>query len=887
MGLKNRLFLIFLILMVLLSVSVVCATENTTVEQTDELAPLSAIQTPIDQSPELDDFGTEDSMDDNESTDGQNQNNILRASNKDETPLRASAMTIHMVSDGYVDRYGYTFNAINQALTAIKNNGAGGTIFLDGGIYEATGSAPVDVCVTGYKISIYGGYSEDDGISATLDAKRMTRGILAQGTAIDLELKNIIINNGYSGIYDFEFSPLNGIIYDTPPIGAGLFAKTKYLVLSNVVINNSKATTEGAGVGALIGVIETALIENSCIMNSVYSAPGGGGIGLEFGGAGLIINCSFINNTCPESRSVAGGGVQAKSNSAKGGLIITNCTFKDNLLTPGNKYTSSHGAALCMVNNFVVANSTFINNLAGLGGALGVHNDGTIFNCTFINNTATKICGGGIYTGLDSDNIKVTIDQCYFEGNQAPKGGAIQLKGNNIHVVNSTFINNSAIQGGGCYIQGQNTIIENSTFDGNKATHNLDPRIKPVTTINTEDGGAVYIGRVSSSTTSDNAKIFNNTFSENNAVNGAGVFIEGKNTIIQNNTFDSNTATDGAGAYINGVNANIQGNIFEDNTAVNGAGAYVKSSGAQSTTGAKVISNNFTGNNVTGKGGACYIEGDYSRFTGNDFTYNNAIPQANNDDVGLGGAVYVKGSNTNSNSNSFEFNTARNGSAVYTDGSNFNLVNDKFFKNQAYSYFLVTTAEPEDSIHKTSDVLVTIVHVGGDNILNAIHNTKPFNQIRFQNVTYIDFYGNTKTTGSGMTQPLDGPLNSNNGTLVYQYDREAYQDIHIVITDEEGNVTYNGTLKTDIFGTVELLLDKLSLKPGVYSVYAEHPEDWNYKFIMNTTSFRINAIPVTPGKTVSNPTPNYGDIITYNLTVKNTADVVYSDNIYFRRYENV
>ena len=783
MGLKNRLFLIFLILMVLLSVSVVCATENTTVEQTDELAPLSAIQTPIDQSPELDDFGTEDSMDVNESTDGQHQNNVLKASNTGETPLRAPS-EVHVVQDGYAPAEGYTWTPVWRAIQAVAD---GGCVYLDGATY--TRDSAINFIIN-KNITLYGGSSKNDTSMAIMDNNNLNNNVadeLIRMRVYNIKFMNYIATGGdclffrQSTAYNCIFDNFNGLNHCLHFGGSNPFSLCAY----NCTFSNSKVTFGGRDADS--GQYMT-------IANAIMD------------------KCNFINLT-----------------------------------------SQHHSAALCISPLSGITNCNFTNLSAWIGAAMYVHgfNDNPatdpktyVENCTFTNCSATE-CGGAIATNYNYLQIK----NCYFYNNSAPKGAAIMVGG--INHPKALVGNNLA----GHYIN-----ISDCYFEGNEGTI---------------EGGAVHI-------TGTDANIDNSIFINNTAKNGNGaaIYIEGPRSTITNSQFYNHTSNQGT-IYIDGINARVSDSTFENNTATNGAGVFIKGASAV------IENNNFTNNNATGKGGACYIEGDYSRFTGNDFTYNNAIPQANNDDVGLGGAVYVKGSNTNSNSNSFEFNTARNGSAVYTDGSNFNLVNDKFFKNQAFSYFLVTTAEPEDSIHKTSDVLVTIVHVGGDNILNAIHNTRPFSQIKFQNVTYIDFYGNLTSTGLGMTTPLDGPLNSNNGTHVYQYDREAYQDVHIVITHEDSTVRYDDTLKTDIDGTVTLNLDKLSLKPGNYSVYAEHPEDWNYKFIMNTTSFRINAIPVTPGKTVSNPTPDYGDIITYNLTVINTVDVVYSDNIYFRRYENV
>ena len=61
------------------------------------------------------------------------------------------------------------------------------------------------------------------------------------------------------------------------------------------------------------------------------------------------------------------------------------------------------------------------------------------------------------------------------------------------------------------------------------------------------------------------------------------------------------------------------------------------------------------------------------------------------------------------------------------------MVNDKFYHNQAFSYLLMTAAVPEESPYNSSDVNVSVIHIGGDNILNAIYNAKKPTQIYLQN----------------------------------------------------------------------------------------------------------------------------------------------------------
>ena len=138
-------------------------------------------------------------------------------------------------------------------------------------------------------------------------------------------------------------------------------------------------------------------------------------------------------------------------------------------------------------------------------------------------------------------------------------------------------------------------------------------------------------------------------------------------------------------------------------------------------------------------------------------------------------------------------------------------------------------------------VNVTVVIIGGNNIANAIHHVGQLNDISFDNVTYLFNVNGTimnRTTGADELHPVDGVENSKNGTLIYRDERENTQSINpIVIYDEDGNIIYNETLISSIYGDVRFSLSGLA--PGNYTIKAEHPEDLFYKAIKNETNFKV------------------------------------------------
>jgi predicted outer membrane repeat protein len=99
---------------------------------------------------------------------------------------------------------------------------------------------------------------------------------------------------------------------------------------------------------------------------------------------------------------------------------------------------------------------SFTNNHALFGGAAYVYysTNGVRFErCTFLGNSAVS-AGGAIYTGAKGPPV-LAIDNCVFAGNNAPRGGAINVSGSGfpqdapLIIANSTFVRNTAANEGG------------------------------------------------------------------------------------------------------------------------------------------------------------------------------------------------------------------------------------------------------------------------------------------------------------------------------------------------------------------------------------------------------------------------------------------------------
>ena len=714
----------------------------------------------------------------------------LSSINSDESSLKSS-----------ISPSGNTFSSIQSSINSAKS---GDTINLNGKTFTGNGT----VIIVNKSVTISGGSGD---VRATLDAKKLS-GIF-RVTVPNVKLVNCnFINANDKAVYYLEG---NGQI-------------------SNCNFNHNNASTFCAHIYVYPNTTNF-LLENSNFYN---------GFSWKYSNVAIaannvtVRNCTFINNTVRNNESIqaCGGGLQVGVSETminKG--TVENCLFINNSAISDNETT--HAGAFCFRPGIKVSNSTFINNYCNrVGGATTLHSDGDIIDCIFINNSA-GIYGGAISTGFEVNNISVNINSCIFENNTAPMGGAIQVKGNNVRVINSTFNENKATgtDGGALFIMGNEAIIVNSTFNENFAKN---------------IGAGILINGT-------DVSVLNSSFDANRASYGAAVYVVGSNSNIFSSNFTNHKLVNGS-VYIKGPNTYVYDSNFKNNSCENGAAIYIKGSNSN------LILNNLSFNNVSKKGGAIYIEGSNANIIASDFSNNSAIPNKSDIISGLGGAIYIKGDNNTVDSSNFIFNTARNGSAIYTDGSKMTLSNTNFDKNQAWSYILDSYVNPAISYFNESDILINLTLIGGNNIANAIYNTASIDEIYFYNVSYISSKGQ-KITGNDEIHPVDGAQNSLNGSLLYQDDREDNQLVNIIIYKEisdseqaglssidevsdiiSGNeIILNETFTTGILGDIKFNISDYidnPLSPGKYHLYAEHFEDDYYKEIDETNEFEVIPI---------------------------------------------
>ena len=714
----------------------------------------------------------------------------------------SSAADIDINNDG---TFSDVQNGINQARS-------GDTIYLNNHTFTGSGS---EISVAGGwfsnkdEITIDGSINPNKGGTgnemSTLDAKSSSR-VFNIG-ASSITLKNIIITNGkYSG---------------RDANGAGVYSSGSNLVLENCVISNCEASSSSRGDvhSALYSentvtlsrctlvnnkatstyntvtnsyVVRTASFDGSmtdCIVRDNYvSSIGAMAIGITIVGSSSnkVSNTKFMNNYATSTNGNAfGAALQVLG-------TVSNCTFEYN--QANSDVNNSHAGALCFRPGSTVYNCTFIGNIAYRGAATTFHASGELKDCIFINNTATGF-GGAISTGYDGTaGQKVKISNSYFEGNAAPIGGAITTHGNDITVDNSTFISNKAA----------------------------------------DDGGAVYV-------VDDGITVLNSNFGNNSAKNHAGaIYVKGNNVKIQNATFVNNSAHFAGAVKVEGNYVNVLNATFIGNKAISD-GVSKSQAGALGISGnnVNIDSSYFANNTVEGDAGAIGVKGSHIKVTNSQFYSNHANPFNNDLNTGLGGAIYTMGNNVTYDNAIFRYNTAVNGSALFVDGVA-SLKNIVFYRNQAYTYALpIIVQNPKNPYGVT--VNVTVVIIGGNNIANAIHHVGQLNDISFDNVTYLFNVNGTimnRTTGADELHPVDGVENSKNGTLIYMDERENTQSINpIVIYNEDGNIIYNETLISSIYGDVRFSLSGLA--PGNYTIKAEHPEDLFYKAIKNETNFKV------------------------------------------------
>lgn len=306
---------------------------------------------------------------------------------------------------------------------------------------------------------------------------------------------------------------------------------------------------------------------------------------------------------------------------------------------------------------FIGNKSTTINNLP-----FGIGEYGTglsIYNLIFTGDSKKSAI---VWNGKDG-----LIMNCNFNNNGGDEilyGAAIQVTGENLNIINSTFINNIAGsdeegQGGAIYCNAQKLTINNCTFSENSVY---------------SKGSHIYLTENANEIIINNTKFNNGKISSNSGQGSAIYILSESNVIISNSNFYNNKAINGGALNINGIisTLKITNNKFNHNIATSNGGAIAFTT---NTVNNLVMNNNrYDFNNATSNGGAIYSLVKINEENSN-FTNNNASNA---------GALYLTSTLNSLNNIILNFNNAKNGGAIYlTSNAGFtNIINCNFTKNQ-------------------------------------------------------------------------------------------------------------------------------------------------------------------------------------------------------------
>ncbi len=710
---------------------------------------------------------------------------------------------------------------------AINNADDGETIYLKG-TYTAQNNASEVYINKNVKII---------GDSSTLlDGKNISRIFSIQESGSKCLLSNLKFVNGHSGY------------------GGAVIILGKDVTIENSVFENNYANHGGGAIYVLSEIKDPNnypkagenLVIKNCNFTNNFAKITAGAIGV-YGNNTQVIGCNFVSNRVKPStdREAYGGAIQIGRDGYNLKDSVLDCNFINNhALTYAS--VASHGGAGCVRDGVIYQNCKFINNSASQGGALTYHASGSIKDCIFINNSAS-LYGGALSTGYVDMDMDLKVINCNFDGNRAPYGGAIQLKGKNIEIKESEFNKNIAsINGGAVNIVAKTVTINNDEFNKNIAYVN---------------GGAVYIN-------GDKTTVVSSSFVANEAIPnvknlddglGGAIYINSSAATVNNNTFNYNVARNGSAIYYDkyGLNCVILDNRMSENQAwvyelpVYAKDIYYGENGEISAT-------IFGGNNIAKYG---------------DLSVSNAIYNAaKQDKIKVNGETPILGAIDNGKlyQDSREYNMDVLLVVSHEDGS---VVFNKTLKSDYKGH----VSEILENL-KPGKYKVTATHFE-DTYYKYITNTTYFSvypkadlQVNKDSSIIDANYGDVviwtlKVTNNGPNMGTEIELKDliPEGLVILSCDAENY--------NRKTGILNIGSLNV---GESKIINIKTSVnKTGTFINNAsvsgkEH--DWNLANNNDSASIKVNSsADLAIVKLVNNTNPNYNDLVKWTLRVTNNG----------------
>ena len=275
----------------------------------------------------------------------------------------------------------------------------------------------------------------------------------------------------------------NSVAHKVMGAGGGLFLfDNSTLKISNVLFSKCHAKFGGA----IASNFTTIIMSNSSVISNTGSA-----IYLNAGDTFEMNNCTFSNNSTPESGGAIlcngyctvkmvntkfdqnsavkdGGAVYVsianmfvKSHRMMSNLIAHNCSFTYNTAYQG-------GAMILSDAVFNIVDSNFSGNIAteGIVAITTLNGNLIMKNCCISNNTVFQ--DGGF---IQAFNGTLHISDCLVFNNTAyGNGGVVKSLGSGITITTSILMNRALGSGGVFYVVGGTMILRNSWFAKNVVT---------------------------------------------------------------------------------------------------------------------------------------------------------------------------------------------------------------------------------------------------------------------------------------------------------------------------------------------------------------------------------------------------------------------------------
>ena len=553
-----------------------------------------------------------------------------------------------------------------------------------------------------------------------VDTAQKLQNALSQAAGSSVS-NNIYVTNGYYvGNFNFNSSNVNSLV-----------------ILAETNIASSQVVIDSGGTGSSMNISGSATanitVQGMTFLRNCGSASIGG---LRIAGGNttiLVSGCSFLSPTnssgmglllvsgvnatvtnCTAAGAKSGGGGQGISISGIANITMQNCTITTNTglgQYGGGLYVS--GASIIAVTNCLFAGNTGGGTCFGAG-AYCSGTTITLSGNTFTGNGNASSYEGG---GTDCQATTVTLSGNTFIGNTIGSlqgggggGGGASCYGTTIILSGNTFINNSVLgldasRGGGAACYGP-TVTSSVTLSGNTFIGNQVSQGRSTVGWASYGGGAYCSGT---------ATLSNNAFTGNSSIfDGGGAYCTSSVTnaiTISGNTFQQNTAASGGGLYASGPTIKLLNNLIVKNVAntnsSQGGGIWV-----DATVTLNMINNTVTGNTSAGSGGgvAYLVTGVVELLN----VYNNII--WGNLATVSGGDVYLSGTGQKK---VFNFNDVDSMSGVWDIAVNNLDVSPQFFDPVNGDYHIQSTSSCKDAGTNGAPSLPATDLDGGPRIANG------------------------------------------------------------------------------------------------------------------------------------------------------------------------